>query len=66
LPYKIGGQKAIKVITKFKKEVDKGDANIYIMKNDKIYNFDLRNRNTVKEEFEIICEAIMKSFTFIK
>ena len=73
LPYKIGGQKAIKVITKFenpnkpsKKEVDKGDANIYIMKNDKIYNFDLRNQNTVKEEFETICEAMMKSFTFIK
>ena len=73
LPYKIGGQKAIKVITKFenpnkpsKKEVDKGHDNIYIMKNDKIYNFDLCNRNTVKEEFETICEAMMKSFTFIK
>ena len=73
LPYKIGGQKAIKVITKFenpnkpsKKEVDKGHDNIYIMKNDKIYNFDLCNRNTVKDEFETICEAMMKSFTFIK
>ena len=73
LPYKIGGQKAIKVMTKFenpnkpsKKEVDKGHDNIYIMKNDKIYNFDLCNRNTVKEEFETICEAMMKSFTFIK
>ena len=72
LPYKIGGQKAIKVMTKFenpnkpsKKEVDKGHDNIYIMKNDKIYNFDLCNRNTVKDEFETICEAMMKSFTFI-
>ena len=70
-PYKIGGQKAIKVITKFenqnkpsKEKVDKGDANIYIMKNDKIYNFDFRNRSIDKKEFETICEAMMKSFTF--
>ena len=71
LPYKIGGQKAIKVITKFenpkkssKKEEDKGNANIYIMKNDKIYSFDLRNRNMAKEKFETICEAMMKNFSF--
>jgi len=71
LPYKIGGQKAIKIITKFenqkkpsKEEVDNGDANIYIMKNDKIYNFDFRNRKIDIKEFETICEAMMKSFTF--
>ncbi len=71
LPYKIGGQKAIKVITKFKNQnkpskekVDKGDANIYIMKNDKIYNFDFRNRSIDKKEFETICKAMMKSFAF--
>jgi hypothetical protein len=70
LPYKIGGQKAIKIITKFEnqkkpsKEVDNGDANIYIMKNDKIYNFDFRNRKIDIKEFETICEAMMKSFTF--
>jgi hypothetical protein len=73
LPYKIGGQKAIKVITKFenqnkpsKEKVDKGDANIYIMKNDKIYNFDFRNRRIDIKKFETICEAMMKSFAFIK
>jgi hypothetical protein len=71
LPYKIGGQKAIKIITKFenqnkpsKEEVDNGDANIYIMKNDKIYNFDFRNRKIDIKEFETICDAMMKSFTF--
>ena len=71
LPYKVGGQKAIKVITKIKNKnkpskdkKSKREVNIYIMKNDKIYNFEFCNRSIDNKEFETVCETMMKSFTF--
>jgi hypothetical protein len=71
LPYKIGGQKAIKIIAKSenqnkpsKEKDNKSEVSIYIMKNNKIYNFAFCNRSIDNKEFETICEAMMKSFTF--